>query len=249
MKLNMILQLLEAHNKDYPGDVDDDAQDTEWEKMFQFMQQNVPQQALDRIPAMGKDFKRHIDQRRKMNPNRKHVGAGAFSYVDKDSSPHEMDRVTRTHSERDGGYIWYNLISKTPDLQNNPYVPRVYAKRDGQYVEFDVEQLQSLKVLDDNNEMLQAMLKRITGVDMSISHGRMSVDKFADMIAAIIRKRGAGWDNLDPDFANIIRVLTQITSNSEELMFDLHAGNMMVRLTGRGMPQLVIVDPLAVLKT
>lgn len=215
----------------YPGSADVDVLDSKWDA------QNKRN--------FNDKFQHMIDTRRSQQPSRKHLGSGLFSYVDQDQSPHEMDNVSRIHSDpNDGGLLWYSIIANNPMLASNPYFPRVKSKTNsGGYPEFVVEKLHSLEVFRGNSEVLRFMLEQALGSYPGPEHiPEVTIAKFVNTIREYV-VMGLDDPEASPQFQQVVDLLQDIVNGEGNYAFDIHTGNLMVRITGSA-PQLVVGDPL-----
>lgn len=232
--MRLFQHLLESIEDEYPGSVDINSADSEWDSGHK----------NDFPPA----FQKEIERRRRRHPNRKHLGSGLFSYVDQDQSPHEMDNVSRVHSDpNDGSLAWYSIIADNPQLSSNPYLPKVRAKvKAGDYPEFVVEKLYPMSTFKYNSPILRSILSRALGdypgpEFIPTVTGGAFIQAIREYIVMGLQDPDA-----DPQFQQMVDLLQNIVKNSN-YRFDIHYGNIMFRITGN-VPQLVIVDPLSYYK-
>lgn len=186
------------------------------------------------------EYQDKLDAHRKEYPNRKFIGAGAFSYIDQDQSPHEMDNVHRTHTEElDGGTLWYQMIINTPNASSNPFLPRVISKgRSNGFPTFQVEKLYPLSKISNDQHILDVFMRQVFGTTNPEVKSNWD---FSEMIfSAVDQTSGI---KLTPQFQRVASMINRLMDLHPDLGLDIHAGNLMVRITGN-MPQLVVVDPL-----
>ena len=200
------------------------------------------------------------------------TGAFATAYRHK-NTPHDVTKGSKATSDPDGWQVLFHAISKDEDAQANPYFPRFRSinqfKQNDDYADdakesyvVKVEALEPYKNLSEaEREMLVNKIFEESGMDI-INHyweekfrshayprGRpqhFAGEKFAWAIRACLE--GDTWEDelrwaiQDKKFKQAIEFL-QKTAQEEEVEFDLHSSNMMIRRTSVGV-QLVLNDPL-----
>lgn len=183
----------------------------------------------------------------------KHLGSGAEAAVIKSSNENGVYKVIGTYQQLgQSGHLQYLLATKKY-ANSNPYFPRILGANainrisgtdpDVHGYIVKTERLYNLSTM--STDALTAMLQKIYGTNF-VSHFDDMV-QFARYIKSGINGALAS-QVIDPEFKQaaklIIAVATKINSqHAINDLIDLHAANMMVRLTHVG-PQLVLSDPI-----
>jgi hypothetical protein len=182
------------------------------------------------------------------------LGKGQFATVHKDDDdPHQYNQVIRTTTGgKDGGVRWHEAISTNPQIQNNPFIPKVYkvSKQGEQYT----SEIQHLYPLDSpkiagNQLLMQTLWNEYFNPVYSTFPRTRTPSTFAKALSREITL--CYWENgykINPDtpLGHKLRQAIEfikLVQHGKENGMDAHEGNLMWRITGT-MPQLVITDPL-----
>jgi hypothetical protein len=164
-----------------------------------------------------------------------------------------MDQVHRTARENEGTTVYLKFIHDHPDLHNNPFFPKVKGirKLSNGVSTIDIERLvpYQQKGLGDNAELLSSLYRQYFGSADSIKQFDAESDedyasrmrfRFEDAVERAVEY--GGRNTTDPYLKQAAHIIQHIRATND-LLIDIHAGNIMWRLTSVG-PQLVITDPL-----
>ena len=174
------------------------------------------------------------------------VGTGVFSKVTKaDDFTVNKQTAPASNIQWNPYYIYVATIAKLKLAEKNPYFPRVYSVNSGKvgktyHPTYNIEQLTPITNLDDS--VIVGLARAILNVNekMLETHGA------AELISIEIENAIDAPSEIkktikDPQLAEAIRIISKIYKKND-FELDLHAKNLMVRLTSVG-PQLVITDP------
>lgn len=195
-------------------------------------------------PELKKDIKRQ--QRR---DSHKFVNAGSNAYVSKIDTPHDMDRVSRTSSDTDGGTVYLKYVYNHPELSNNPFFPKVLGNNTtGSVVTYQIERLVEAEVLSDNEYLMESLWNLYFTVPYPPKdHYKSRVDQISSVIADVAKKYKLDIVIKNKQLLSAIKVIQSISvqRNGHDKLndIDIHTDNIMWRMVGT-MPQLVITDPL-----
>lgn len=192
----------------------------------------------------GKAIKPALDKLKQQHPHTKHLTSGNNASVAASDDPHYADRVWRTAPEEDGGTIWLKYVSEHPELQNNPFVPKVLEKQKGDIVTYQVEKLIPFNVHDiiGNEALMNAKLSQYFNqpeLKSDITRKRLML-RYIGYIFNMKEYEIAK----DQQLVQVAKHLHNfVEQNKGKYVIDLGDENIMWRMTQHG-PQLVIVDPL-----
>ena len=240
-------------------------------KQFLLHEANDPWRQIDVDGRPPQRVLRASQEIRKSPSNQlKGVGANSFVYHNQDDGQN-LDNVSRVASSEDGadrGYrIYADFLRAHPKLQDNPYLPRIQnVSSDGNVDEYTVERLvpfQSLRVT--TVETLLALIERVftdkiverirdtdyTGANELLVIEALSHEILRVLWGCIGKTPGTSKEQLnmmknyikDPQLVQAIQAINYLLRTKENTSQDLHAGNVMWRITGRT-PQLVLTDPI-----
>jgi hypothetical protein len=184
-------------------------------------------------------------------PGHEHVGTGANAYVYKNTSPQSMDSVNRISSIKDPTSKYLQTIANTPDLHNNPFLPRIHEVRSlsKRTREVQMEKLYplNLKALTEDKEqrLLRSIWEQYLNEDYDRNNAYLTPFEVMNNLAMHIHMalKNANYSRIkDEQLIEALEFIRQFVG--EEAKPDIHGGNLMWRITGN-MPHLVITDPLA----
>lgn len=202
---------------------------------------HIPKNA---IPLMHSAIKKARDV-----PSHKHLGTGANAYVYQNEDPQEIGNVKRISATTDPTSKYLQTILSTPDLHDNPFLPRVHeVKRPSKKtVEIQMEKLYSSMasplVNDDEQLMLRALWERY------FNRPYPEPQNYKFIVVALVKILNSAVEEnhyrfiKDPQLVEALQFIRAFMLKNKAHP-DIHYGNVMWRITGN-MPQLVITDPLS----
>ena len=228
--------------------------------------------SMDNNPDLPRNVKQKKNELSKQ-PGVRPLGHGANSFVYQDTdNQHELNTVRRVSSSKkkrdDIAYRLYaEMIRANPELQQNPYLPRIEAITDGDDTrEYKLERLvpfDSPKV--GHLAILKAVMARMftdEAIDKIKQRANDALVRYPQtpysrhLMNAIARTIAIGVedpdDMLQPNYMSqyikdpaLVKAMQAVASllSNEGVYKDMHGSNFMWRMTGT-MPQLVITDPL-----
>lgn len=209
-----------------------------------FEDKNWEQSYLHSKLVGGEDPKLHKAVRQlRADPEHAYIDSGSNAYVGRSTSQHELDNVTRLSSSADGNVAFLEAIFNTPEIQGNPFLPKVRSvKGDHGSAHVVVERLYSYESNKlSSPEMLLAWWNRIAVEHRTVNE--ISIHSIPDLLDRSVGRPVRSQGTIkDKQLLEAINFITSVQTQ-HRLTVDIHTGNLMWRVTGT-MPQLVIVDPL-----
>lgn len=190
--------------------------------------------------SKDKLFRKAINSARE-RPDHEYVGSGSNAYVGRSTSPHEMDNVERISTEQDGNAIFLAAIHDTPQIQANPFLPRVRARRTVDGFAFIV--VERLQPFTSERIMHEEWFSSWWEQHMLIPLGDHYYPDLESIFYEAIEHEDVARKTIrDPQLHQALKFIRAV-SERFTLTVDIHDANMMWRVTGT-MPQLVFTDPL-----
>lgn len=179
-----------------------------------------------------------------------YVGSGGQAYVTQKDSQHELDRIRRiSDSKRDLTVAYMAVINANPEIQKNPYFPRVLKAShdaDAKVADFEIEKLYPLNSpkIASNEQLIKSLWERWFKPDAVAYVREHWASLVAHTIENAIRTDSALEKIADEQLAEAIMIIRRMMAqmNIRPNSLDIHSANLMWRMTGT-MPQLVITDP------
>lgn len=216
---------------------------------------------IDFEPKLSKHSALDNKDRIRKNTGADQVGNGVFGTAFDTQSNKRLNQVTKvgktgsimtgkvaTKVEEDGWLVWMQAVHRAQQRgDHNPYFPIMddlhirkdkngllsYTANLHKLLPFETEKLTS------NMDLMVSLREHMFGpTDIEFSDGR-------DAMHNILFHLNQTSSAVDRNLAAALNMVDQIIYTSrEDLIKDIHRGNVMWRITGT-MPQLVIVDPIA----
>lgn len=179
----------------------------------------------------------------RQEPEHQYMGSGYNAYAYKKDSQHELNTVRRVSSKLDGGAVYHQAILKNPQIQNNPFIPRIWeSENENGLVQTQMEKLYPIyhrSIM--NNEVLMRSLWELYFNIPYPEKGDIpyEISEILDYAA------GYSVDSKNIESPSLIQALEFIAKIAKKarLETDIHSENIMWRISGY-MPQLVIIDPI-----
>lgn len=182
------------------------------------------------------------------------IGAGIMHskiYLDK-KQPNQILKVVPIHDQRDSYYTYVRMIEKH---QNNPFFPKIAGIRLYEVEPYEHTSDSGYKSNIKEHLLLYVWMEKLVPLSkLDSEHARQLLSNvgifyegdFKDdltmrsLFDMKFQRQDIAQNSQIPQFNKALRLLEPLFKKFHS---DLHAGNMMVRLTGVG-PQLVITDPV-----
>lgn len=192
---------------------------------------------------LGKKAKQLIDFKRTNDPSHAYVGSGsyAYAYTDDDANFGDVTRIGDTLSTwTDFGYLYLEWVFKNKLWEDNLFFPRVSSIATDNNITFVVSERllpYGTSAIVDNSKLMRAIYNRLFNVFASDSSNFRAV--IPQALRYIAREQEWG-DIKEPKLAEALQMIKKQFPDSN---WDLHAGNLMWRMTAY-QPHLVLNDPI-----
>lgn len=178
------------------------------------------------------------------------LGSGNFSVVSQDrSDPHMVTKTARgtKETEIDGFWIYSQYILKYK-LWENPYFPRIYAKKtftDKTRKSINRAQIEKLTPPSDLNDSEIAFLyRKMFGEEVDPKKTNHNVHTLSTRVEEeVVSKSFKNKDKYDSSYVRAVTILHKI-AGKHDLIIDIWGDNIMIRRGPHGV-QLVITDPFS----